>query len=184
MPGLTLRRRRCQRLYSRTSDGMGGRGPTMLISPLSERRILWGRLLGIWGQFLPALLLYAAVWLAVPRFLRGGESVPLTLLQLAGNFFALPLVGLYFSLRCRTFVGALLLGLALGWWLPHGGAELLRLILVEGGQLATLPGDQVPLAWIETLLKLLLQLGVAVACFHRTCQRLERRQFDFDRAPL
>jgi ABC-type transport system involved in multi-copper enzyme maturation permease subunit len=156
----------------------------MLISPLSARCILWGRLLGIWGQFLPALLVFAVVWLAVASFLRGSELVPLTLVYLAGGFVALPLVGLYFSLRCRTFVGALLLGLTVGWVLPYCGAELLRVMLMEGWQLTALPGDEIPLAWAEALLKLLLQFGVAAACFHRTCRRLERRQFDFDRAPL
>ena len=35
MPGFMLSRRRCQRLYWRTSEGMGGRGPTTLISPFN-----------------------------------------------------------------------------------------------------------------------------------------------------
>jgi hypothetical protein len=40
----------------------------LLVSPLSERRIILGRLRGLWGQFLPAFGLLLAVWAYLSSF--------------------------------------------------------------------------------------------------------------------
>ena len=71
----------------------------ILVTPLSERHIIHGRLRGLWSQFLPTFLLWAAivVYLSSARGdWRLGEVLRFTVL-----FLVVPVVGLYFSLRSR-----------------------------------------------------------------------------------
>ena len=94
----------------------------ILVTPLSEKQIINGRLRGLWGQFLPTFLLWVAVMiyisLAVQRW-RPGDLIEFTI-----AYFIVPVVGLYFSLRFRFVVLAWLATLAvcfaapqLVWWL-------------------------------------------------------------------
>jgi ABC-type transport system involved in multi-copper enzyme maturation permease subunit len=82
----------------------------LLVSPISEARILRGRLIGLWIQFLPAYVLMIGSWLFLSTFVphTASEMVPYFVV----GFFALPIIGLYFSLRCRHVVAAYLLTLA------------------------------------------------------------------------
>ena len=94
------------------------------VTPLTVRQIVGGRLRGLWGQFLPAVVLFLGAWLYMARALAQsgfGEEGWTTQLDRAGFFLSvfgtLPVIGLYCSLRFRQFlsalVGTLLLGLAL-----------------------------------------------------------------------
>ena len=96
----------------------------ILVTPLTVRQIVGGRLRGLWGQFLPAVVLFLGAWLYMARALAQsgfGEEGWTTQLDRAGFFLIvfgmLPVIGLYCSLRFRQFlsalVGTLLLGLAL-----------------------------------------------------------------------
>jgi ABC-type transport system involved in multi-copper enzyme maturation permease subunit len=87
----------------------------LLVSPLTPRQIVLGRLWGLWGQFLPALVLLVGVWLYMadlpsdrPGFRLGNWWVErmelLPMLRFGAAFLALPIIGLYFSLRCRFLV--------------------------------------------------------------------------------
>jgi ABC-type transport system involved in multi-copper enzyme maturation permease subunit len=88
----------------------------LLISPLNEAQIISGRLRGLWGQFLPAFATLFVLWIYLNSFLE--RSHPETILFHLSTFLSLPMIGLYFSLRCRNFLTALLLTLSAGLLLP------------------------------------------------------------------
>src|SRR5262249_41815445 len=85
----------------------------LLVSPLEEGQIISGRLRGLWGQFLPAFSLLIGLWIYFALILPGvgqGDAIFLHCVV----FFMLPVIGLYFSLRCRSFIAALTGTLAVG----------------------------------------------------------------------
>src|SRR5882724_9868289 len=79
----------------------------LLVSPIGEQTIISGRLRGLWNQFLPAFGLLLVVWayLGSISMTRGADDG--SILFYAITFFSLPVIGLYFSLRCRAFMTAL-----------------------------------------------------------------------------
>jgi hypothetical protein len=85
----------------------------LLVTPLSNREIIFGRLRGIWGQYLPAmlLLLLACGSLYFDQIWRNLKAL-MELDHLTGYltmgilFWAIPWAGFHFSLSRRTFVGA------------------------------------------------------------------------------
>jgi ABC-type transport system involved in cytochrome c biogenesis permease component len=120
----------------------------ILVTPLSELEIILGRLFGLWKQFLPAL----GMLLAVLAFLVHsgpwdqwhGESDRERGLAVAAlvacTFATLPVVGLYFSLSLKHFLGAWLSTLGVCVLLP----VILPFVLVQvfslvGGSLADNP---------------------------------------------
>jgi ABC-type transport system involved in multi-copper enzyme maturation permease subunit len=92
----------------------------LLVTPLRENQIIFGRLRGIWGQFLAGFLILVFSALSVPLSLSsyyresGEPNVILWLCQ----FLAVPMVGLYFALRIRSLVMAWLLTCAVTLILP------------------------------------------------------------------
>jgi len=151
----------------------------LLISPLGARRIILGRLLGLWGQFLPAVVLFVLVWGYIAQL--GGETESYAaIFTFLLQFVSIPVVGLYFSLRCRSFIGAFLATLAAGVLLPvligiMARAFVAILIYADMSQL-----DETG-AWVGWLLTQALPLAVAVVAWRLTYSRLERRGFEFDR---
>jgi len=106
----------------------------ILVSPLRVGQVIGGRLRGIWGQFLPALLVVLLVWSAVENawWYQQAWGVPPSgwvryraPIQLLATYLALPAVGLYFSLRSRYYLvgAALTVGVCLG--LPRLAVMLL-----------------------------------------------------------
>jgi ABC-type transport system involved in multi-copper enzyme maturation permease subunit len=89
----------------------------LLVSPLRESSIIWGRLRGLWGQFLPAVSVLLGIWWSFSNIF---DSKPVSEIILFHGltFIALPVVGLYFSLCCRSFMGAFLSTLAAGLCAP------------------------------------------------------------------
>ena len=90
----------------------------LLVSPVGERTIISGRLRGLWSQFLPAFGLLLAVWYYLAKISLTRGDAGGALLFYAATFLCLPVIGLYFSLRCRAFMTALLAALAAGFILP------------------------------------------------------------------
>jgi len=90
----------------------------LFVSPLAENEILTGRLRGLWGQFLPAYGTLLGLWAYCSTLnaseAGGGEAVVFH----AITFLTLPIIGLYFSLRCRAFITAFLCTLAVGMLAP------------------------------------------------------------------
>jgi ABC-type transport system involved in multi-copper enzyme maturation permease subunit len=85
----------------------------MLVSPLGESAIIWGRLRGLWGQFLPAVTMLLGIWLYFTRIFNRREDADVILFH-AVTYAALPVIGLYFSLRCHGFIAAFLCTVAVG----------------------------------------------------------------------
>ncbi|HNQ73849.1 MAG TPA: ABC transporter permease subunit [Verrucomicrobiota bacterium] len=139
----------------------------LLVSPLQVRQIIHGRLRGIWGQFLPATGMLLGIWMYLASAWTtgsrpGGPAVGSFLVSYA----ILPVVGLYFSLQCRSYLMAWVLTLGGGLWLPDllaGLGELFWPFALEPK--------------INDLLVALLQVSLAGVLYRRLHRKLERRQF-------
>jgi ABC-type transport system involved in multi-copper enzyme maturation permease subunit len=112
----------------------------LLVTPMRERQIITGRVRGLWRQFLPAVLVYGAgsIYLASGWSDREyARQVWLTLPSTISGYCALPLIGLYFSVRRWNFfvawLAACLLGLLPGALGRVLGATNLSMIPLQLG---------------------------------------------------
>jgi ABC-type transport system involved in multi-copper enzyme maturation permease subunit len=147
----------------------------LLVSPLGESAIIWGRLRGLWGQFLPAVAVLLGIWAYFRSFFENsgdGESI----LFHAITFLTLPVIGLYFSLRCRNFISALLSTLAVGLLLPLVLSLLLRFGWWLYADANSPPGWQMR----PSASAALPQIVVAAVCWHRLRDRLRKRTFSLE----
>jgi ABC-type transport system involved in multi-copper enzyme maturation permease subunit len=153
----------------------------LLVSPIGEHTIVFGRLRGLWSQFFPAfgLLLLVWIYLASLSLTRGNDGS--SILFYAGTFVSFPIIGLYFSLRCRGFMTALLSSLAMSLGVPLlvGGIVTFWMAMRYGG--AT-PND-IPFS-IFASIGVLVQAAIASSCWRRLQQRLKTRSFPLDRATV
>jgi ABC-type transport system involved in cytochrome c biogenesis permease component len=96
----------------------------LLVSPLRENQILLGRLKGLWSLFIPSfiLILFIAIYFSclIPSE-ADFTPVPASVI----TFLSVPVIGLYFSLRCRTFINAAIWTLIWSFGLPAISAMLL-----------------------------------------------------------
>lgn len=101
----------------------------IMVTPLSVGQIIFGRLRGLWGQFIPGAAILAVVGLTL--FQSGvfdimawhydpdnNRNAAFAIFALT-SFVALPVVGLYFSLTQRHFLAAWLLTLGVCLLLPY-----------------------------------------------------------------
>jgi ABC-type transport system involved in multi-copper enzyme maturation permease subunit len=103
----------------------------LLVCPLTVAQLMWGRLRGIWMQYLPSFALLI-VCLAVGAEIENYDSTHKT-----GWFYAItisvfitvPVIGLFFSLHTPNFLAAWLWTLALGIGLPILAVDQQRFIL-------------------------------------------------------
>jgi len=89
----------------------------LLVTPLRERQIITGRVRGLWRQFLPAMLVYGAGSIYLSSGWSDMERSQRAWLALAGTltgYCALPLIGLYFSVRRWNFLAAWLVTCVVG----------------------------------------------------------------------
>lgn len=95
----------------------------IVVTPLREWEIIQGRLRALWTQFLPACLVWLAIVIYLGSALQGTALDPETewwqLADLVAAYFAIPVVGLYFSLRSRIVLLAWLATVALTIALPR-----------------------------------------------------------------
>jgi ABC-type transport system involved in multi-copper enzyme maturation permease subunit len=95
----------------------------LLVTPISARALIMGRLQGVWIHFLPAIAILGAVWTMGPQYL----SLPLwASWYLVGVYFCIPIVGFYSSLLTTNVLIAWLLTLLLGQFLPYAITQALR----------------------------------------------------------
>lgn len=130
----------------------------LLVSPLRERQIITGRARGLWRQFLPSFLVYAAgaVYLASGWSDRTYARQAFLLLERTFvGFCALPFIGLYFSVQRWNFFVAWMAACAVGL-LP---AALARAFGAREAYIAA------------------LQLGTALVLVLLLHRRLKKRQF-------
>lgn len=148
----------------------------LLVSPLPARQIINGRLRGLWGQFLPAILVLLGVWLYFLTLYGGllfnrNDWGYVDIWFFAVTFWVTPVIGLYFSLRCRHFLAALMLTLLMAMIVPMMLAAIIRAVVVEIG---FYDARSEHFAWIGQF----LVAGYLNLALHR---RLERRQFPLER---
>jgi ABC-type transport system involved in multi-copper enzyme maturation permease subunit len=152
----------------------------LLISPLKIAEIIGGRVRGLWGQFLPAMLLLLVVWLYVDReFIRGNlwsqdqSTFDLRLIFYISTFLATAVVGLYCSLRERSYITALLGTITLAMIVPLVGTAV---FVIFGVTLARWEGfSNAALLFSAFTIQLVTTAWCAVDLY----RRLERRQFAF-----
>ena len=152
----------------------------LLVSPLGERDIITGRLLGLWGQFLPAMALLLGIWSLFSDFLPNSRDAE-AILFFAVTFLTVPIIGLLFALLCRNFLPAFLSTLAVGLLLPLVLPGFLGFTwwgLFLGPSFA--PSVRIHLSIWGSL----LQLGVAAFCWHRLDERLKQRSFPLERTEV
>lgn len=101
----------------------------LLVSPLKEWQIIHGRLRGLWGQFLPSMVLLLCGWLYLAASVNQLDRSLMPMLGLGLSFLALPVIGLYFSLVCRNYLTALGSTLLVGVILPANALPIARLFV-------------------------------------------------------
>ena len=133
----------------------------LLVSPLNERQIIQGRLRGLWGQFLPSMILLLAGWVYLAVALNRLDRECSSILFIIAAFAAIPVIGLYFSLICRNFLNALIWTVAIGLIAP-----------------AIFLGGILNFGWLDLLFHPFLYQLVATAYFYfELHQRLIQRRF-------
>lgn len=152
----------------------------LLVAPLTTRQIIGGRLRGLWGQFLPALAMLLGIWLYFDAIFRThAAGRPVVFFSL--TFVTLPIIGLYFSLRCRNFLSAFLLTLACGliapvtleriyafcWWFGYGNKSYFEGLYLGPVSIASIA-----------------QLAIALFLGARMRRRLESRSFPLERTTV
>lgn len=149
----------------------------LLVSPLKTTQIIGGRLRGLWGQFLPSIITLLGIWLCLASWFDPIDSFGL-IGFFATTYLVLPVVGLYYSVRCRHFISALVLTLGtvvampmiamlavrVGWWSYVGGLGY-----------SARPGFY---EWGEGVW--LLQLVTAAAFWRLLYRKLETRAFPLE----
>ncbi len=146
----------------------------LLVSPLTTGQIIGGRLRGLWGQFLPSIVMLFGIWFYFASVFPY-EGVFLNVWSFLVTFAVVPVIGLYFSVRCKAFISAFLFTLAFVFVLPLGFVMLVRFgawdsdtnSFFDGG---TDPGSQM---W-------LFQLVLAGYLLRRLHHKLSTRSFPLD----
>lgn len=156
----------------------------LLVSPLAESTIIWGRVRGLWSQFFPASGVLLGIWTYSSCVLQKPPYNTFSyigtkeqILFFAVTFLTLPVIGLYFSLRYRNFVAALLATVAVGLLAPMVLWELPDLLwwLYAGGN-AWFANQMGPSRAAATI-----QIAFAAVCWQRLHVRLKRRTFPLAR---
>ncbi len=153
----------------------------LLVSPLGENQIIAGRLGGLWTQFFPAAILLLAVWAYCSTFVPHGGDAGAFLFFMV-TFVTTPILGLYFSLRCRNFLAAFLWTAAVGFLLPLILPEVLKAVWVWSGY-----GDpNVDVSWEmhPSVAGAICQALLAVWCWNLLYRRLKKRAFPLDRTAI
>ena len=146
----------------------------LLVSPVGEAEILFGRLRGLWGQFFPAFAMLLGVWMYFSSLLPGPDDGAISFYGI--SFFTLPVIGLYYSLRCRHFMTAFLCTLLVGLILPLVLPGVVRFIYwIYSVSASTGP------IFHRSALSGFLQFAFAIVCWNRLYHRLVRRAFPLER---
>ncbi len=147
----------------------------LLVSPVPEEKIIWGRLRGLWGQFLPAWCLLVGVWLYFLTFATDPQISFRSIWFFAIAFLTLPIVGLYYSLKRNNFFGALLFTVLMGLFLPKFSAW-------ELSRAAALGNWRNPEPVFPILLLTIMQILVAVIFVRLLHHDLVGRKFPLQRS--
>jgi len=144
----------------------------LLVSPLRVQEIINGRLRGLWGQFLPAILLLLGVWIywtnTFEEMYEGGH-----ILIFGTTFATLPVIGLYCSLSSKNFIAALLRTFLWSVVLPMFAVPMLYSFMARH-----LWVGQFFIPALTAMVQILFALFFWLRLFHN----LNKRKFSFERA--
>jgi ABC-type transport system involved in multi-copper enzyme maturation permease subunit len=139
----------------------------LLVSPMSEGQIIGGRLRGLWGQFLPALIALLGIWAYLSGLYPGTKADPGMVQFFCNSFVTLPVIGLYYSLRRSNFISSFLftafMGAALPWGVALGCSAMMEIDTAYS-------------------VAMLTQWGVAIVLGRRLYIDMKRRNFPLTRA--
>jgi ABC-type transport system involved in multi-copper enzyme maturation permease subunit len=146
----------------------------LLICPFSTSRLIWGRLRGLWAQFLPSISLFAIFVLLIGRYAMYLDLDGELITCFVGWFLTVPVVGLWFSLRRWSLLASGLITCLVGIVLPLTAVVgVIVLIEAAGYRLSDAAWDLAFRFW------LLLQGVVGMSAFLRLRNALRRRRFLF-----
>jgi ABC-type transport system involved in multi-copper enzyme maturation permease subunit len=148
----------------------------LLVSPLRESAIIAGRLRGLWGQFLPSFVLLLGVWWYFSSLLPNSPEEASGMMFYIVSFMTLPVIGLYFSLRCRTLIMGFLVTVLTGLIIP---LVLPGVIIFLWAFAINSPGFDSSM--IGSGPACLFQTVIASMCLGSLHQRLKSRNFTFER---
>lgn len=148
----------------------------LLVTPLSAAHIIGGRLRGLWGQFLPAVATLLVIWMYFQSIFRRYDELG-KILFFGATFFTLPVLGLYFSLLCRSFIAAFLATLATGLLLPM----LLERLAALWWWANVITNQRFDPSFGARPGAVIFQAGLAVGLLYAMRRRLEGRQFPLER---
>ena len=153
----------------------------LLVAPLTTNQIIAARVRGLWGQFLPALGTLLGVWLYFAGVFNDWADMRWVWF-FAVTFLTLPVIGLYFSVRCRHFVSAFLLTLVTALGLPFALSPVISFIAFIYTNALTASYDK----FAEKLWAVpsLVQGALALLTATLLRRRLGRRNFPLERTAL
>ena len=156
------------------NERLDGALELLLVTPLTARQILGGRLWGIVAHFLPASMLLGFFWFVPFWFERDVQLATWVNCWFGFSTLAsIPLVGFWFALRRLHAVSAWLLTLLAGYLLPLGFVFALNILLG--------PGETTTLL-IGSIFFTVYQLVLALVCLRQVYRALEDRSFVSDAA--
>ena len=150
----------------------------LLVTPLTARQIIAGRLFGLWGQYLPAFLLLLVTWYYTSSMRLWGDADELfaerhgLALIFLVSFICLPIIGLNQSLHRRNFFAAWLGTIVTGLAIPILGP----LMVLAAGRSSWVLMPKVAIFGF-TLAAVMLQVVFARRAVRRACQNLNERRF-------
>jgi len=151
----------------------------ILVTPIPINKIILGRLLGVWEQYLPVVLLLGFLDACLRWFIENPRGWENCCRYLVSAFpcicvlFTLPVFALYSALRLKNQIAAL----ALTWFLlllPYLSMCLLAWVV----QIGFLPDFNMP-DFVGTVALPLANLALALAAFYLLRHRLTRRLYSF-----
>ncbi len=95
----------------------------LLVTPISARQLIWGRLQGVWIHFFPPMAILATFWILSPEMLA---LPPRFAWYLAGAYFCIPVIGFFCSLMVGNILIAWALTVVAGLFLPYVITEQFR----------------------------------------------------------
>lgn len=141
----------------------------LLVAPLTSWQIINGRLRGLWGQFLPSIVLLVLVWGWLAQWSRN-EFAFQHIAYFVAAFISVPVIGLYFSLARDNFMSALLWTFFVAIVIPAVFSRLENHSLVTG-----MPG------MFQSSGSVPLQIIMAIAFAQKMLRNLDERKFALDR---
>ena len=148
----------------------------LLVTPLSAGHIIGGRLRGLWGQFFPAVAVLLIIWMYFQSIFRRYDDLG-KIFFFGATFFTMPVLGLYFSLLCRSFIAAFLATLAAGLLLP----VLLERLAALWWWANVITNQRFDPSFGARPGAVIFQVGLAAGLLYATRRRLEGRQFPLER---